>query len=425
VVLSATVAGLILWPRTYTATATVMVNYEVEDPLNGGKLPTGQVGSYIATQVELMQNQEVLLGVVDRLDLTQKKRYASGYRGIGTLRQWAAAKVARNLDIRQGERGSQLIHVSYSTSEPEEAALVANAVVDIYKAQDHVRSMDEPGQRASLYAQELAELKAKVDEAQTRLTGFRQSNGLLSESSDTGVDISLLTAVEAGLLDARNRVRAAEDRAGGNQSVSNDVLSSPEVQQLKAQLNAQQLRLTELNQLFTPDYAEVRDQQALIESTRRALAEAVERYSANAAAELAAARRHEQSLQGALASQRAKVLSSSALHARETRYLLDLNSAQAVYQRALDGYDQITFAARGRSSNITPISSATPPVKPTAPSKKIGLLLGVAAAGALGFGIPLLYELFNRRVRSRDDLERLHGIPVLMEFHRPAVGLLE
>ena len=36
----------------------------------------------------------------------------------------------------------------------------------------------------------------------------------------------------------------------------------------------------------------------------------------------------------------------------------------------------------------------------------------------LGLGIPLGYELLNRRVRCRDDLERHHGIPVLVEFGR-------
>jgi capsular polysaccharide biosynthesis protein len=40
------------------------------------------------------------------------------------------------------------------------------------------------------------------------------------------------------------------------------------------------------------------------------------------------------------------------------------------------------------------------------------------AAAMLGLGIPLGYELFNRRVRCRDDLERHHGIPVLVEFGR-------
>jgi capsular polysaccharide biosynthesis protein len=47
-----------------------------------------------------------------------------------------------------------------------------------------------------------------------------------------------------------------------------------------------------------------------------------------------------------------------------------------------------------------------------------GLILGCMAAFVLGLGLPLGYELFNRRVRCRDDVERHHGIPVLVEFGR-------
>jgi hypothetical protein len=38
----------------------------------------------------------------------------------------------------------------------------------------------------------------------------------------------------------------------------------------------------------------------------------------------------------------------------------------------------------------------------------------VAFVAALGF--PLVYERLNRRVRCRDDMERDHGIPVLVEL---------
>jgi polysaccharide biosynthesis transport protein len=48
------------------------------------------------------------------------------------------------------------------------------------------------------------------------------------------------------------------------------------------------------------------------------------------------------------------------------------------------------------------------------------VILGCMAAVVLGFGIPLGFELFHRRVRCRDDVERHHGIPVLVEFGRLA-----
>ena len=76
-VLALTALAMALWPRTYTATVALMVNYEVNDPLNGKELPVGQVSSYIATQVELMQTPEVLLAQISveiaRQRLTLKK----------------------------------------------------------------------------------------------------------------------------------------------------------------------------------------------------------------------------------------------------------------------------------------------------------------------------------------------------------------
>ena len=106
--------------------------------MNGKELPVGQVSSYIATQLELMQTPEVLLAVVDRLKLTRNKDYVRGYSGdSGTLRDWVAKEVGRNLSIYQGQMGSQLIYVAYSARDPTEAAQVANAVAEIYKEQDY------------------------------------------------------------------------------------------------------------------------------------------------------------------------------------------------------------------------------------------------------------------------------------------------
>ncbi len=423
VVLAATAGVMALWPRTYSAVASLMVNYEVNDPLNGKDLPVGQVGSYIATQVELMQSPEVLLGVVDRLQLTGDKKYTSGFRGNpDSLREWIAAKLARSLVIYQGQRGSQLIYVNYTARRPAEAALFANTVAGIYKEQDLARSTGPPGQRTKLYAQQLNELKAKVDQAQQNVTAFHQRNGLVDEGNRANVDVVLLATLEGRLLEAQNARRVAEARASVDQSVSDEVLASPEVQALKAQLSAQELRLAQLNLTYTPQFPDILDLQSLIQTTRRSLAAALQSYESNASGELSVAGRLEQNLRGAVAAQRMTVLATGQLHDEAARYLLDLESAQTVYKRALDGYDQIMFASGGHYSNVSLISRATPPVKASSPRIKAGLLLGAMLAVLLGLGLPLAYELTNRRVRCRDDIERHHGIPVLAEFGRLTLG---
>jgi uncharacterized protein involved in exopolysaccharide biosynthesis len=418
-VLSLTALVMALWPRTYTAMVTLMVNYEVKDPLNGKELPVGQVSSYIATQVELMQTPEVLLAVVDRLKLTQNNDYAGGYSGgSGTLREWVATRLSKTLEIHQGQLGSQLIYVAYSANNPTEAAQLANSVAEVYKEQDHLRSTGPPHERAERYAQQLNELKAKVDQAQQQVTTFHQRNGLIDEENKTNVDMVLLATLEERLFEAQNTRRVAQARASGDQSVNDQVLASTEVQSLKTELAAQQWRLAELETVFGPQHPNVLQLRSQIAATQRSLASSLRSYSGNASAALSVAQHLERNLQQAVSEQRAKVLAQGQLHDEAAKYLLELESAKSVYKRALEGYDQIMFASGGHYTNVSFVSRAAPPVKASKPKILKGWMLGGLTAGMLGLGIPLGYELFNRRVRCRDDLERHHGIPVLVEFGR-------
>ena len=133
---------------------------------------------------------------------------------------------------------------------------------------------------------------------------------------------------------------------------------------------------------------------------------------------LKAAQTLEARLQSEVAEQRTKVLSQVRLRDEAAKYVLELESAQTVYKRALDGYDQIMFASNGRHTNVSFVTRATPPLRASKPKLLSGLLLGAIAAAVLGLGLPLLLELFNRRVRCRDDIERHHGIQVLAELGR-------
>jgi uncharacterized protein involved in exopolysaccharide biosynthesis len=280
IVLSLAALVMAMWPRTYTATVTLLVDYEVNDPLNEKELPVGQVGNYIATQVELMQIPEVLLAVVDRLKLTENREYARGYsEDIGTLREWVGKKLSKNLVIYQGQQGSQLIYVTFSANNAAQAAQVANTVVEVYLTSSLIRS-------------------------------------------------------------------------------------------LKSQLAGQEARLTKLNFVFASRHPDVVALQSQINATRSSLTGQLDNSSAGASMTA-----HPEPL--------------------PTEY---------------------KFPSGGHYTNVSFVSRATPPVKASKPKLSTGILLGSIAAGVLGLGIPLGYELFNRRVRCRDDIERHHGIPVLVEF---------
>ena len=419
VIVFATAGIAKMMPKTYAATATLMVNYESNDPLAARGIQTGPVPAYISTEMELMQSSAVLLPVVDKLNLTADQNYAAGYRsGTGDLRDWVKDVLSKGLEIDQGRFGSQLIYITASARDPVLAASIANTVADTYLEQQRQRVYGPASERAKNYAQELAELKHKVSVAQDQVTSFRQKNGVTDAAAQANnVEGDLLASLEQRYQEAQNQRRAAEVAANGDRTSSRAVMASTIIQGLKAQLNEQTTKLAQLRSTMGLAHPKVIELQNQITATRKSLNEEIAANGNNASSDLVAARQLEQKLAAAVEEQRTKVLGVRKLQDEGTKYVLELESAQSVYKRALDGYDQIMFATGEHYTNVNFISRAVPAMKAIKPNKIKLVMLGMLFGLFVGLGAPFIYELiFDRRVRCRDDFERGFGVPVLSEF---------
>ena len=408
-----------LLPRTYAATAALMMNYEINDPMGGKEFPIGLLGSYISTQMEIMQSAEVLFPVVDSLKLTQDNEFASGFSSRpDNLRDWVKGNLLKNLTIEQGKYGSQLIYITADSKDATKAAQIANTLANVYMSQQLTRVNDPATDRAVRYSAQLADLKGKVTAAQDKVTAFRQRTGITElQASNTDTEEALLTSLEQRYQEAQNLRRNAEVKQSGNQSVSGDVIASNLVQGLKTQLALQQAQLAQARTTLGPNHPRVVELQSQIAATQNSINGEIGTYTRGTASELSAAQLLERKLAGAVSEQRAKVLGVRKFQDEGAKLLLELESAQTVYKRALEGYDQIMAAAGGKYSNVTLVSRAQVPLEAARP-KKMKLFLAAALAALLcGLLGPLAYELIlNRRVRCRDDLERDLGVPVLAEF---------
>jgi succinoglycan biosynthesis transport protein ExoP len=406
-------------PKTYTATTTLMVTTDQRDPMAAIQTQQEPIGPYMATEIQLMQSPSVLLAVIDQLKLTEDKRYIAGFNGYGNVREWVKENLVKDLDVEPGQAGSQLIYVNASARDPGLAAQIANALADTYLAQERERVAGPANERAKRYADELVELNNKVRVAQDQVTAFRQRNNLPNiAAQNSNIDTELLASLETRLQEAQNARRAAEVKAAGDQSLSTSANTVTAIQPLKTQIDTEQAQLAEMRSTLGARHPKVLELESQIAANQRSLDKAVQTLSSGASAELTSARQLEAKLQSAVAEQRTKVLGVSRLQDEGTKYLLELESAQSVYKRALDGYDQIMFASDSRFSKVNLVSRAVPPQTSSKPKKVKLLLMGALAGIFLGLALPVAYELvINRRVRCRDDFERGFSIPVLMEFY--------
>ena len=82
--------------KTYTATASVLLNYKGVDPLTGLTMPGQLLPGYMATQIDIISSRNVALRVVDRLRLASSPvvvaQFEEATEGKGTVRDWGISR---------------------------------------------------------------------------------------------------------------------------------------------------------------------------------------------------------------------------------------------------------------------------------------------------------------------------------------------
>jgi polysaccharide biosynthesis transport protein len=407
-----------LLPKTYTATATLIVNSDVKDPLAGRDFPVEMINSYVSTQIELMTSPIVLQPVIKRLDLTEDKNFTSGFNGTpDALQEFVQKNLASILSIERGT-GGQLLYVSASAKSPGKAADIANAVADVYIEQDRRRLNDPAGERAQRYTEELAELREKTTVAQDKVTAFRKENGIVDMNAGAGgTEIQELEVLHQRLLETQNLRRSLEAKQSGQQSSADETMGAASVRSSKALLDTQLSQLAQLSQTYGPAHPKVRELNAQIVLTRQSLANENRAFSANTETELARTRELERKYRQAIGEQEVKVVKLRQAQDEGSKLVLELESAKSVYTHALDGFDQIMFQAVASHTNVSVVSRAVPLLRGSKPNKRKLMMVALAGAFGFGIGVPMGYALIiARRLRCRDDMERDFGIAVLAQL---------
>ncbi len=83
-------------------------------------------------------------------------------------------------------RSTRLIRVTYESHDPNQAAEIANALIDSYKNQYLQSHYDATSETSSWLTKQLSELKANVEDSEKKLTDFEKESGILSFQVGSG-----------------------------------------------------------------------------------------------------------------------------------------------------------------------------------------------------------------------------------------------
>lgn len=474
------IAGLsvLLSRNKYSATATIEVNRESGSSLGFADLSgiAGSLGDQEGMNMDLLTQQAVIMSdntalrVIEDLKLDSSAPYAIPSSGPSASfnqerrlpleqapqRREQALRVFRSGLRVNPIKGTRLLTVTYTDTDANRAAAIANDLVDAYTSES-TRARFQASSKTSMWlAGQLADLKRKVSDSQAKVDAFQRSSGLTAiptlasrgaEGRGTQADdVSLarlvelnrdLTNAEATRIAREAIYRMTETRdpetvlsvgssalAGGLGSdspvapASEDLVLLQRLQQQLAQVKIEEATAGTKYGAKNPAMLQLKTQEDSIRS--QILAE-LGRMRVRAKNDLDLAILDEGGLRRQVAQQE-QVVNAVAENADKLILLQEeAQSSRQIYQDLYTKLEEASVTAGIKASNIALVDPARAPAQPSYPKKRLTLALGLLAGLVFGLAAAFTWDYFDDSLAMPEEAERIAQVPVIgtiPDFHR-------
>lgn len=406
----------LVMPRQYTAQTAVLVDLRTPDPVTGGTLAGVVAPSYMATQVDIISGERVAQRVVSMLKLDQDPEAVKAWQGStdgrGSLQVWLAEGLQRSLDVRPA-RESNVINITYKGGNAEKSAAIANAFAQAYLDINLALKTEPARIYAEWFDQQAKGARDKLEAAQARLSDYAQKAGIVTSDERLDYETSRLADLSSQLTQVQGLTTDSQSKRGANADTVAEVMQSPLVNGLKADIGRLEARVQELSAYLGPNHPQLQRSQSELQSLRRRLATETSNIASSIETAYRVGRDRERELQSAVAAQKTRVLMLNKERDELNVYRRDVEAAQRAFEEVSNNASQTRLQSLTNQTNVVRLNTANVPLNPSSPKTLLNLLIAAFGGTLLGLGAALMIELANRRVRSAEDLSLVLDLPVL------------
>ena len=428
VTVATTVIVSLLLPKQYTASAAVVIDVKSPDAVSGLMLQGMVAPGYMATQVDIINSDRVAKAVVKLLRMDEsaviKQQWQENTEGKGQLVDWLATLLQRKLDVKPS-RESNVISINYTGTDPDFAAAVANAFAQAYMNVNLDLRVTPARQYAAFFEEQTKTARDRLEKAQQALSAYQQTNGITStderldfETAKLNETSSQLTGVQGQTTDSQSK------RQNAKADTVAEVMQSPLINGLKADVARLEAKLTEGSINLGKNHPQTQRTEAELATLKAQLESETRKITSSIETTYQVSKQREQQLQGALSSQKNRVLLLNKQRDDLNVLRRDIESAQRAFEQVSQRASQTSIESQTNQTNIAVLNPATAPVDPSKPKVFLNILVSIFLGTLLGVSLALMLELSNRRVRSAQDLADALDLPVLGAISS-ATGMLQ
>ena len=287
-ILLGAVLAAIVQPREYQASTKFLIEHQRLDPIVSPNQDPGVIRQDVPeeelnSEVELLQDGDVLRQVVLATGLQHRRSLLSYLWVKGTEETRIARAVSRlgkDLQIALA-RKSNLIAVTYTSSDPQLAVRVLQALDEAYLQKN--LSVHHPPGEFQFFDQQTENYKKTLADAEGQLQTFSQQEGGVSPQLTRDITLQKLSEftatlqqIYADIAATEQRIDALEKQSGATPERLTTQLRAVDdaqvLQGLKTTLMTLELKRTELLTKYQPTYPLVQEVDKQIAETRTSIA---------------------------------------------------------------------------------------------------------------------------------------------------------
>jgi polysaccharide biosynthesis transport protein len=440
--------GFIMKTAPVYTTESQLIIENLSSPYDRTQLPDEQRGEAIGdrdiqSQISVLKSRDLALQVVKALKLEERDEFDPLRArppgmvqtlllslGFGedprsmTPEQRALKRYASQLVVYQTPE-SNVVSVRYSANDAKTAAEVANALARSFVSTTAETKLKPTARAREWLAGQIDDLRKKLSTSEAAIESFRAQAGLLKgERSTLGTQElselnSQITLAQTARTEAEERAKSISQLLAtkGTVDASNDVLNSPNVQQLREQQVTAAKLVAELRATYLPNHPKMIAAQNQLNSVDRQIRAEALKVVQGLGEQAKIAQAREESLRARLEEMKGSETTANQddvkLQAMEREAAADKVLLESLLLRYADANTRQNTSTQPGIARI--IQEAAAPTSPSFPKPGPTVLLATLAGLALSLGLSFLLEVMS----ASNRLAQAFPLPQIPEAIAP------
>ncbi|MCK5689958.1 GumC family protein, partial [Myxococcota bacterium] len=321
-------------------------------------------------------------------------------------------------------KGTHLVDISISDTDPKRAAILANAVANAYIEINLDQKTDVTSSAVDWLSEQMLELKTKLYSSEMALHEFKKENNIVSVSLKdrqsmisqtlTALNQSLSTVQAQRIAIESRRAQLARARAAGAPTDAiAEVLTNPLIQQLKSSLVTLQQEEAELALKYTPEHPKLRAVHEKMKLVENDLNSEIEKSLRTIEDQYFTLKDNEQRLQKTIGQTKSEALELNKKEIDYNRLAREAENNLDLYQMVLKRQKEADLTQMLKVNNVKLHELATVPVYPFSPRVRVNMAMALFIGLLLGVGLAFLFDFMDSSVKTQDQVEQVLGLPFL------------